>query len=191
MRRLSGWQQMANRLAHIGWLVVLVSVAFMIVGSAVGAVWYPDTNSPPAETTECENPPCFGGGGMPGLADLPTVIAFGGYGLAVLLGVPSALWGAWNVLRGRWRLGLPELLVVVGPLLLVAGTELVPHVVNPCLAADLTRDELLGFCEHTESGTDIGGRVHALHHAVVGALPMALLYTWALRRWQPDVVRKR
>lgn len=190
MRRLSCWQQMANRLAHIGWLILLVSVAFMLVGSAAIAVWNPDTNSPPAETTECENPPCFGGGGMPGVADLPTVLAFVGYGLAVLLSVPSGLLGAWRVLRGRWRLGLPGLLVVVAPLLFIAGIELVPHVVNPCLAADLTRDELPGFCEHTESGGDIGGRVHALHHAVIGALPMAWLYTWALRRWQPDVVRK-
>jgi len=83
---------------------------------------------------------------------------------------------------------VPKLLVVVGPVLFVAGTELVPHVVNPCIAAEMTQNELPGFCEHTESGTDIGGRVHALHHAVIGALPMIVLYTWALRRWQPDVV---
>ncbi len=25
-------------------------------------------------------------------------------------------------------------------------------------------------------------------HAVIGALPMVLLYRWALRRWRPDVV---
>lgn len=191
MRRFSDWQRMASQLAHTGWLVLLVSVACMIVGSAVVAVWNPDINAPPAEATECENPPCFGGGGMPSVADLPTVLAFVGYGLAVLLGAPHALGGTWSVLRGQWRRGLPRLLVVVGPVLVVAGTELVPHVVNPCLAAELTQNELPGFCEHTESGADIGGRVHAMHHAVVGALPMAVLYTWALRRWQPDVVRKR
>ena len=190
MRRSFNWLQTTNRLARLGWVVLLISVAFMIVGSAAVAVWNPDTEAPPAKTTACENPPCFGGGGMPSVADLPTVLAFAGYGLAVLLGVPGSLLGMGRVLRGRWRQGLPGLLVVAGPLLFVAGTELVPHVVNPCFAADLTRNELPGFCERTESGADIGARVHALHHAVVGALPMAVLYTWALRRWQPDVARK-
>lgn len=191
MRRFSGWPQTANRLARIGWVILLVSVAFMIVGSAVVAVWNPGTDSPPAETTECEDPPCFDLGGMPGAANLPTVVAFIGYGLAVLLGVPSAVAGAWSMLRGRWRRGLSGLLVVVGPLLFIVGTEIVPHVVNPCVVADVVSDDLPGYCERTESGADIDNRVHAFHHAVLGALPMAALYTWALRRWRPDVVRKR
>lgn len=187
----SRWRRMADRLARIGWLVLLVSVAFMIVGSAVVAVWNPDTDTPPVETTECENPPCFGGGGMPGLADLPTVVPFLGYSMAILLGVPGALSATWKLLRGQWRSALTWLLPFVGPGLFIVGTELVPHVVNPCLAAGLSRDELPGFCEKTGSGTDISGRVHALHHALVGALPMLVLYTRALRRWQPDVVKKQ
>ena len=191
MQRFSRWQRPALRLAHTGWLILLVSVAVMIVGSSVVAVWNPDTDPPPADTTECQNPPCFGGGGMPGVADLPTVVAFVGSGMAILLGVPRALWGAWSVLRGRWRPGVPGLLAVVGPLLFVAGTELVPHVLNPCFAVELTGNDLPGFCERTESGADIGSRVHALHHAVFGALPMAVLYTRALRRWQPDVVKSQ
>jgi hypothetical protein len=178
----------AEHLARFGWLVLVASVATMILGSVVVAVWNPETAASPAEAEECENPPCLGGGGMPGLADLPTVISFIGYGLAILLGVPSAMAGVWSILRGRWSIGGRSLLVFVGPLLVLAGTELVPHVVNPCIVADLTSDELPGYCEQTESGTDIGGRFHALHHAVVGALPMALLYTWALRRWRPDPV---
>lgn len=191
MEHASRWQRMAVRLARAGWLILLVSVAFMIVGSAVVAIWNPDTDSPPAETAECEDPPCFGGGGMPGAADLPTVGAFVGYSVAILLGVPSAVAGLWHMVRGRWRLGLAGLLVVVGPLLFIVGTEIVPHVVNPCVVADVASDDLPGYCEQTESGVDIGGRVHALHHAVVGALPMAALYTWALRRWHPDVLRGR
>jgi hypothetical protein len=182
---------MADRLARIGWLVLLVSVAFMIVGSAGVAMWNPDADAPPAETTECENPPCFGGGGMPGLADLPTVVSFLGFSMAILLGMPSALSGTWKLLRGQWRLALTWLLPFVGPGLFIVGTELVPHVVNPCLVAELSRDELPGFCEKTGSGTDISGRVHALHHALVSALPMLVLYTRALRRWQPDVVKKQ
>lgn len=190
MEDSSRWWRLADRLVRIGWLLLIVSVAFMIVGSAVVAVLNPDIEAPLAEATECENPPCFGGGGMPGLADLPTVVSFGGYSLAILLGVPSGLAGAWSLLRGQWRVGLAWLLPFVGPVLFVVGTEIVPHLANPCFAAELTRDELPGFCEQTESGADISGRVHALHHAVVGALPMLLLYTGALRRWRPNVVKK-
>jgi hypothetical protein len=97
----------------------------------------------------------------------------------------------WKLLRGQWRLALTWLLPFVGPGLFIVGTELVPHVVNPCLAAELARDDLPGFCEKTGSGTDISGRVHALHHALVGALPMLVLYTRALRHWRPDVAKKQ
>ncbi len=113
------------------------------------------------------------------------------YGLAILLGAPSALVGVWSVVRGRGTVGLGRLLAFVGPVLLLAGTEIVPHVINPCLAAEVTNNDLPGFCEQTESGADISGRVHALHHAIVGALPMAALYSWTLRRWRPDVIKHR
>lgn len=191
MEGSSRWRRMSDRMARLGWLVLIVSVAFMIVGSTVVAVWNPDTEAPSAEAAECENPPCFGGGGMPGLADLPSVVAFGGCSVAILLGVPSVLLGGPNLLRGRWKAGLVWLLPFVGPVLFIVGTELIPHAVNPCLAAELTRDELPGYCEKTESGADIGGRVHALHHAMVGALPMLVVYTWVLRRWRPDEVKKQ
>ncbi len=191
MEGSSRWQRIAARLARVGWLALLASVAIMILGSAVVAVWNPDTDAPQAETAECEDPPCFGGGGMPGVGDFPTVVSFLGYSVAILLGVPSALLAAWSLLRGQWRVGLAWLLPFVGPGLFIVGTELVPHVVNPCFAAELTRGELPGYCEQTESGADISGRAHALHHAVVGALSMLVLYTWALRRWRPHVLRKR
>lgn len=188
MERSSRWRRVATRLARIGWLVLLVSVALMVLGSAVVAVLNPDTEAPTAESTECDDPPCFGGGGLPGLADLPTVVSFVGYSVAILLGVPSAVVGLWSVLRGQWRLGVAWLLTFVGPVLFIVGTELVPHVVNPCFAAEVAGEKLPSYCERTESGADISGRVHALHHGLVGAVPMAVLYTWALRRWRPDVV---
>ncbi|HEV2126681.1 MAG TPA: hypothetical protein VGW38_28305 [Chloroflexota bacterium] len=188
MERSSRWRRVATRLARIGWLVLLVSVALMVLGSAVVAVLNPDTEAPTAESTECDDPPCFGGGGLPGLVDLPTVVSFVGYSVAILLGVPSAVVGLWSVLRGQWRLGVAWLLTFVGPVLFIVGTELVPHVVNPCFAAEVAGEKLPSYCERTESGADISGRVHALHHGLVGAVPMAVLYTWALRRWRPDVV---
>ncbi len=116
------------------------------------------------------------------------VVPFLGYGLALLLGVPSALVSVGSLVRGRWSDGFRRLLIFMGPLLFVVGMEIVPHVVNPCFAADLAGEQLPRFCEQTESGPDITGRLHTLDHALVGALPMVLLYRWALRRWRPDVL---
>lgn len=106
-------------------------------------------------------------------------------------GVPSAIAGGWSWVRGRWSEGFRRLLILVGPLLFIVGMEIVPHVVNPCFPADLAGEQLPCFCERTESAPDITGRLHTLDHALVGALPMVLLYRWALRRWRPDVLTQR
>ena len=75
---------------------------------------------------------------------------------------------------------------------MVVGTEIVPHLVSPCLPAVLGAGWVPGVCEHDpERGWDVADRWHALDHALVGALPMAALYGWALRRWRPDVARLR
>ena len=191
MERSSRWQRIADLFARLGWWVLVVSVAIAILGGAVVAAWNPDTEPPAPETTECADPPCFGGGGLPGPEDLPMVVPFLGYGLALLLGVSSAIAGVWSLARGRWSEGFRSLLIVVGSLLFIVGMEIVPHVINPCFAADLAGNQLPRFCERTESGPDITSRLHALDHALVGALPMLFLYRWALRRWRADVLRQR
>lgn len=187
MAMVSPWQHLADRLGRTGYVILLVSVAFALLGGAVAAVWNPDTD-PPAEATECTDPPCFGGGGMPGAADVPTVLPFLGYVLAMVLGVPGAMAGVWSLAHRQWAEGLRRVLLFAGPLIVVIGTEIVPHVVNPCLVADLAKDQLPRFCGRTESGADIADRGHALHHAIVGALPMVVGYRWALRRWNPAVL---
>ncbi len=188
MTTASRWQHLPDRYGRIGWVILVVSVTLALLGGAAVAVWNPDTDPPPAARPECTDPPCFGGGGMPGAADVPTVLPFLGYALAMVLGVPGALMSVWSFAHHRWSQGLQRLLVFLGPLLIVVGMELIPHVVNPCLVADLAGDRLPRFCGRTESGADIADRRHALYHAIVGALPMALLYRWALRRWRPDVL---
>jgi len=117
------------------------------------------------------------------------VVPFLGYGLALLLGVPSALGSVGSFVRGRWSYGFRRLLILLGPLLFVVGMEIVRHVGNPCFAADLAGEQLARFCEQTGSGPDITGRLHTLDHALAGALPMVLLYWWALRRWRPDALQ--
>ena len=147
--------------------------------------------APEPYVDECKDPPCFGGGGLPGARDLPATLPFLGYGLAIALGLPSVLAGGWDVLRGRWAPGGRRLLAFVGPVLVVFGTEILPHLVSPCLPAALGADWLPPVCERTERGVDVADRWHALDHALVGALPMAALYRLALRRWRPDVARLR
>ena len=184
------WQRAADRLARWAWPVLLAAVALALVGGVVVGAWNPAAEDPKPSVDECEDPPCFGGEGLPGVGDLPVVVPFLGYGLAIVLGLPSALAGGWDLLRGRWGAAGRRLLVFVGPVLVLVGTEIVPHLLSPCLPAELGADWVPGVCErHPVHGWDIEDRWHALDHALVGALPMAALYRLALRRWRPDVAR--
>jgi hypothetical protein len=122
------------------------------------------------------------------LRDVPIIAPFLGYGLAILLGVPSLILGGWDLLRRRPTRAARRLLVFAGPALVLIGTEIVPHVLSPCLLAELLGREAPGLCERTESGLDITDRWHALVHTLVGAVPMVALYGVGLRRWRPDLV---
>ncbi len=95
------WQRIADRLARWAWLVLLAAVAIALVGSAVVGAWNPDIEDPVPYVDECTNLPCFGGGGLPGFHDLPVTLPFLGYGLAIVLGLPSLLAGGWDLSRGR------------------------------------------------------------------------------------------
>ncbi len=173
------WQRLADRLAQYGWLVLLGSIAVGFVGGVIVAViWQSDESA----------------GAMPGpgLQDLPMIISMLGYLLVILLGVPSLLAGAWDFLRGHWTAGGRRILVFVGPVLLLVGTEIVPHLLNPCLfALELGGKRLPGMCDYGEWGTDFAARWHLLDHTLVGAIPFAALYWSALRKWRPGVTRFR
>ncbi len=191
--RAARWQRGADRLARYAWLILLAAVALALLGGIVyAATWQPRADTVQAPVDECEDPPCFGGGGLPGIRDLPVVIPVLGHLLAIVLGLPSLVAGAWSLLRGRWAAGGRRLLPFVGPVLVFVGMEIVPHMVSPCaLAQALGSSTLPGICERTAHGVDIKDRWHALDHALVGALPLAALYWLALRRWHPTVIRFR
>ena len=191
----AGWQRVADRLARYGWLVLLVAVVVALVGGTVyAAAWEPRAVAVPGRDA-CPDPPCFDRGDLqPGLRDLPTVIPTLGYLLAIVLGLPSLLAGAWDFLRGRWVAGGRRLLAFVGPVLFFVGTELVPHLVNPCYFALALAGKRLPefYCDYSaEWGADLADRWHPLDHTLVGAVPMAALYWLALRRWHPAVARLR
>jgi hypothetical protein len=103
-----------------------------------------------------------------------------GYGLAILLGMASGIAGVRS--RQGPRRAIRSLPPFIGPLLILIGTEIVPHVLSPCLVTE-TR-----ICELTSEGADVRDRWHPLDHALVGALPMASLYWITLRRWRPDLL---
>ena len=175
------WQRGADRLARVGWLVLLAAVAVALVGGAVAAAL------PQSSGDE------IGSGGGPGWRDLPWIVSMLGYGLTVLLGLPSLLAGVWDLGRGRRRAGVRRALPFVGPVLVFAGIELLPHLLNPCtIPYELGGRDLPGICETDPAwGADVASRYHLLDHALVGALPMAAFYRLALRRWRPDVARRR
>jgi hypothetical protein len=174
--------------------ILLVAVMLALLGGAVSAaVWQPGSDNVQGEVP-CENPPCFGGGAMPGLHDLPVVVVMLGYVFTIVLGVPSLGIGVWDVLHGRWAAGGWRFLPLLGPVLFFVGTEIVPHLLNPCvwaLAVGGKRLPELYCAYHPEWGVDVADRWHLLSHTVVGAIPMAALYWLALRTWRPDIVRFR
>ena len=115
-----------------------------------------------------------------------------GYGLTIVLGLPSLLVGIWNLLQRRWPAGGRRLLAFIGPVLFFIGTEIIPHLLNPCwwflTWSGMRLPEF--YCAYNpEWGADFADRWHLLNHTLAGALPLAALYWLALRRWRPDIVR--
>lgn len=186
----SRWQRAADRLARYGWLVLLVSVIIAVLGAVVtAALWQPGIDTPQAQVP-CADPPCFEG--MPGLRDLPIIVPTLGYLFAIVFGVPSLLASGWDFLHGHRLAGGLRLLPFLGPLLVFVGTEIIPHLVNPCVISWLlgTSELPRTICEYDpEWGADFASRWHLLDHTLVGALPLTALYRLTLRRWRPDIVR--
>ncbi len=82
-----------------------------------------------------------------------------------ILSLPALLTGVWYAVRRRWSQASPWFLVFFGPVLVfVLGDGLTPHLEIPW---------------------------HQLVHTLFGALPLAVLYTFALRKWNPAIVRFR
>jgi hypothetical protein len=100
-------------------------------------------------------------------------------GLALLIGGLTLVVSLVASVRGHGRNALGLAAVAVGgPLLVLVGGELVPHLVNPCVLPDMAGVEPPGFCVTTPEGADVPDNWHALDHAVVGFLPLSLLVAW-------------
>jgi hypothetical protein len=171
----------SERLARGGVVVVLIgAVVAVIVGALAVPGWLPE---PPPDRVKyvdpCPDPPCFGGGPAPSLADVPVFAHLLVFALALLLsGLASAI-GLVEALRHRGTRGLVLGLAAVGVTLMVLiGGEIVPHLLNPCVMPRWVGAATPGFCEAGPGGYDVPGNWHLLDHALVGFLPLALVFAW-------------
>lgn len=167
---------------------LMAGATAIALGTAVallGFVW-PDVGSDTTEVSEtCTDPPCAPES-LPSGVELveasPTVLPVALVALAVLLALAAAV-AILRVDRGRAVLGRCALLVA-GPVVVLVGAEVVPHLATPCWAG-----EVPAVCEATEEhGIDYADSVHPLGHALLGWVPLVVLHVWVLRRWWPDVV---
>ncbi|WP_156411364.1 hypothetical protein [Nocardioides sp. Soil805] len=155
---------------------VLAAATAIAAGTAVALLGFvfPDLGDDAAEA-----------GSVPSRVDrvadlpiLPTVLV----AVALVLALASA---ALVLSASRTR---PEVvqcvLLVAGPLVVLAGAAVVPHVVTPCLAGEVPT-----VCEADgQGGFDFPRTVHPLGHALLGWVPLTILYVWTLRRWWPAVL---
>ena len=177
---LAVWERRTDVVAGYAWIVLLAAIVVGLVGGVIIAIaGEPASSGLPPPISVCTEPPCWDLdlSGID-LANLPSVISLFGYLLAVLLTVPAALAGAWELLGRRSTAGTRRVLPLVGAVLFVIGYELIPHLLLPCAV-------LPGVCEVTETGRDVVSRWHLLDHTLVGALPMAAFYRWMTGKWRP------
>jgi hypothetical protein len=163
-------------------LVLAVAVFGVLAGIVASALWEAGAPADLAPAGGCSDPPCPPES-LPGVRDLPLLVAPFGYLLAALLGVSALLLSLLTEGRRRRRRAL---LPVLGPVVVLVAMEVVPHVVNPCLVAGALGD-LPSGCSRTVHGVDVHDRWHWLHHAVVGGVPAALGYAGLLRRRRPEL----
>jgi hypothetical protein len=160
------WQTWADRLAGVAWNVLLVNIAFGLLGGAlIGFLWQPSYSGTITE-------PLY-------------IVHSAAYLLVIGLGLPSLAAGAWDLVRGRWVAGAGRVLAFAGPLVVALGAVIGSHLLIPCGQAPWLCDPYID-----EAGQLVGSikdRWHQLHHTLVAGLPLTILYGLALRRWRPTL----
>lgn len=175
---------MSVRLARASVLLLVAATALQLAVHALYAIgWlrYPDISD--TGDVNCVDPPC-GPEALPPPEALPVAAPFLLLGLALLLGAILLTVALVHSIRGPQRGLLSGLLLTLAPLLVLAGGELMPHVVTPCWLG-----EIPGVCERTdEHGIDWAGNIHLLAHGMIGWVPATALALWLLSRWRPEVL---
>jgi hypothetical protein len=174
----------ASVLVALGLRLVLAgALVGVLAGVVEAALWQPAAPSERPPVAEiCLDPPCLPES-LPDGEHLLMVVPPLAHLLAAALGT-SALLALLASGRARRR---RSLLPVLGPVAVLIALEVVPHLLNPCLAAAALDHSLPAGCSRTTHGTDVDDRWHALHHAVVGGVPAAAGYAALLRRRRPEL----
>jgi hypothetical protein len=172
-----------ERLAGTSVVVVVVAGIISVMSGLLALVWSPDL--PPAPASTCTAEPCFDldlGNYFP-FALLPSVAHVALLGIALLIGGLSLLLSLVAAIRLRRMAVLTvSIIAVVGPIAVLVGGEILPHVLNPCVISDLAVAQPPGFCASTPEGSDVPDNWHALDHAVMGFLPLSLAVAWWWRK---------
>lgn len=172
-----------KRLASSSVVLVVVAGIASLASGLVALVRTADLPDQPVDA--CADPPCWNldVDGSSLLVVLPFIAHALLLGLALFVGGLALLFAVAAAVRGGGRDALgPAAVAVIGPLLVLAGGELVPHLLNPCVIPELAGAESPGFCISSPQGADVPDRWHALDHAVVGFFPLSLLMAWWWRR---------
>jgi hypothetical protein len=170
-------------------MTVLAAATALVAGTAVALLGFVfpgiGSESPEPVSEPCADPPCPPESlpsGVELVASLPVVAPVLLVGAGLLLAVVAA---GTLLTEDRARGTVARCaLLVAGPLLVLVGAEVLPHVATPCWAG-----EVPGVCEATaEHGIDYADSVHPFGHALLGWVPLTILHVWSLRRWWPQVV---
>lgn len=168
------WRQIAEQGIFFAWRALLITVFLALVAGVI----YPASRTtipedPLLQSFDCAEPPCFPQSPASRLGDVLVELPPFGYALALLLTLPGLLVGAHDLLEGRkegaWRLITPFL----GTLLVLIGIDVVPRLLNPCIAIGPSLDSL---CGEFAGRWDVQARWRTLQHALLGSLPFTLLF---------------
>jgi len=166
-----------ERFGRIGFRVLALAVAMNLTGAILYAATYRSSGSRP----------------------VATILIVGGLAAflaAVVLGVPAAVARVRAIFKpNTGRKG--ALIFFFGPLLVLIGMELVPHLLNPCgLPNALEKPFTSSICERTsyrggfqgkgavETAVDVKDRWHPLAHGLLGAVPLLVVDARVVRRRQ-------
>jgi hypothetical protein len=178
--RKPDWERLAPELTSHGWRMLLITVALALIAGLL----YPASRTtipedPLLQSFDCPAPPCFPQTFASRAGDLMVRLPPLGYGLALLLCVPGLIIGTLHLLAGRAAKARALLLAFFGTLVVLVGIDILPHVANPCLTSG---PQLPALCGEFAGRWDVQERWHTLLHALLGAVPMTLLYAWASGR---------
>lgn len=175
-------ERVAPLLSSYAWRILLSTV----VVALLAGVLYPATRTsipedPLLQSFDCAAPPCFPQTPLSRLSDVLVKLPPLGYALALMLSLPGLIFGFRYLLAGRDSLAASGLLAFFGTALVLVGTDVVPHVLNPCLTFG---PQLSGVCGEFAGRWDVQDRWHTLLHTLLGAAPLVLVFAWLKRRWR-------